>query len=128
MEILGTQPGQADVVRVLGNASLAGKLDLRIADDLQVSADTRFALMDIGGTLCGEFDAMAEATPVWSRPGGTLYVHYYHQSSGSSVVLNSSSVPVPEPTSLVAIAGFVAAGLLMNWRRRSRRRRAASKE
>ncbi len=58
IEAAGLEPGQFDVLHITGNATLAGKLELRFIDGYLPKAGDSFDFLQVGGTIAGAFAQM----------------------------------------------------------------------
>ena len=97
-----------------GNVELAGVLDVYLIDSFELLAGMSFEILNIGGTLTGEYDGLDEGALVGNYSGTDLYITYFG-GDGNDVTLFSPAVPEPS-TILLALLGLA---LLPRRRRQS---------
>jgi hypothetical protein len=61
IELGGTVPGlEHDQLIVSGNATVYGKLDVSLLAGYSLETDTLYAIIDVAGSLAGQFDGLSE--------------------------------------------------------------------
>lgn len=100
-----------DQLIVSGNADVSGDLSVEFINGFQLDRDQEFLIVDIHGSLNGQFAGLSEGDVVTSQGGRDLYITY-QAGSGNGIALFS----VPEPGSTLLIS--LMAGLAMIGRRR----------
>lgn len=76
IELGGTDPGNGfDQLQILGDATLGGTLDVSLLDDFQLAAGATFEILDIAGSMFGEFEGLGEGALVGNF-GEDLYITY----------------------------------------------------
>jgi hypothetical protein len=76
IQIGGAAPGtEHDQLRVSGNATLAGKLQVSL-HSFSLSAGQEFVVIDVGGTLSGQFAGLSEGALLGSAGGRELFITY----------------------------------------------------
>ena len=65
MELAGLLPGEFDQLMIAGDVSLAGNLAIDLLDGFLLSPNNEFEILDIGGTLSGQFFGLGEGDLVW---------------------------------------------------------------
>ena len=103
-----------DKLFVLGNTDLDGDLLVTIDSGFDLGADMDFLVLDVGGTLAGNFAGFSQGAIVTSDNGFDLRIDYLG-GDGNDVVLTTALVAVPEPSSMIVIG---AALLAMTVRRK----------
>lgn len=103
---------QYDQLVVTGNASLNGSLNVAFINSFALGANQTFHIMDVGGTLSGQFAGLGEGSVVTTNNGFDLHITYDHDTLDGVVLYT-----IPEPGTL-ALAGM---GMMcMVWRKRLR--------
>jgi len=104
---------------VTGNVELAGALDVYLINSFQLLDGMSFEILNVGGTLTGEYDGLPDGALVGTFSGTDLFINYAG-GDGNDVTLYSQAggSTVPEPAAiLLALFGLT---LLPRRRRRSR--------
>ena len=86
-----------DWVDVTGNVQLAGLLNVQLVDGFDLSHSMSFEIINVNGTLSGQFDGLGEGDLVGNFGGTDLYISYAGDD-GNDVVLFST---IPEPTTVL---------------------------
>ena len=102
-----------DWLDVTGDVELAGALEVYLIDSFELLAEMSFDILNVGGTLTGEYDGLDEGHKVGSFSGTNLYITYAG-GNGNDVTLFSRAVPEPAAV-LLALFGLA---LLPRRRRR----------
>ena len=90
IEIAGTVPGsEFDVLNVLGDVTLGGTLDVSLLNPFSLSPGQSFEIIDVGGSLSGSFDGLAEGGLVSDFDGLNLLITYLG-GDGNDVTLLSA--------------------------------------
>ncbi len=89
---------------VTGDVELAGVLDVYLINSFELLAGMSFEILNVGGTLTGEYDGLDEGHKVGSFSGTNLYITYAG-GDGNDVTLYSRAVPEPT-TLLLALFGL----------------------
>jgi hypothetical protein len=96
-----------DWLDVTGNVELAGALNVYLIDSFELLAGISFEILNVGGTLTGQYDGLGEGALVGNFGGEDLFITYT-AGSGNDVALYT----IPEPTTLLlALLALVAAPL-----------------
>ncbi|MEM7476705.1 MAG: hypothetical protein AAF483_17095 [Planctomycetota bacterium] len=103
-----------DWIEVGGDVELAGILDVTFINGFDISGFMSFEIIDVGGSLTGEFDGLAEGGLVGQFGATDLFITYAG-GDGNDIVLFGTGA-VPEPSSVMVLA-FT---LLLRSRRRRR--------
>lgn len=85
----GTAPGQFDSLAVGGDAALAGSLSVSLTGGFSLAPSLTFTIVDVGGSLTGGFNGLAEGGLVGNF-GGTNLVITYAGGDGNDVALLSA--------------------------------------
>ncbi len=109
IEIAGTTPGQFDVLKVTGDATLGGDLLLQFIDGFAPQQGDEFMFLDIGGALSGAF---ANIRLRGLLPGFQFDLR--EGAGGLTMVALNDGIAVPEPASL---ALFIVVLLVAPFRR-----------
>jgi hypothetical protein len=97
-----------DWVDVTGNVELAGLLNVQLTDNFELSHNMSFEIINVGGTLNGQFDGLGEGDLVGNFGGTDLYISYTGDDGNDVVLFNT----IPEPaTLLLALLAMTAAAL-----------------
>jgi hypothetical protein len=110
VELAGTGLGEFDRLEIAGNATLDGTLVLSLLDDLEPAFGDQFEILDVAGTLDGEFIGLGENS-VLAATTGEMFRISYSGGDGNDVVLTA----VPEPGGLTMLA-LTLLGLAMQTR------------
>ena len=102
-----------DRLDVTGDVELAGVLDVYLIDSFELLAGMSFEILNIGGTLTGEYDGLPDGARVETFSGMGLFINYAG-GDGNDVTLFSRAVPEPAAI-LLALFGLA---LLPRRRRR----------
>ncbi len=101
----GGSPGfDLDLLRVADLADLAGTLEVNLLDGFMPTSGDEFLIVTAAGGVSGTFD-------VYDLPALTGDDEWFVRYEPNEVILLVTSVPVPEPSTLL-LAAFVALGLL----------------
>jgi T5SS/PEP-CTERM-associated repeat protein len=111
IEIGGTAPGQFDVLNVIGNASIAGDLELAFIDGFAPRKGDRFDFLPVSGTFTGDF---ANVTVLNLEPG--FQFNLVFEDGRQTLVALSDGVFVPEPA-----AAWLIVPISLSLRRRRER-------
>ena len=106
-----------DWLDVTGDVELAGVLDVYLINSFQLLAGMSFEILNVGGTLTGEYDGLPDGALVGTFSGTDLFINYAG-GDGNDVTLYSQAAgpAIPEPaTLLLALLGLA---LLPRSRRR----------
>ncbi len=96
-----------DWIDVTGNVELAGLLDVSLIDGFELHRGDMFDILQVGGTLTGQYDGLGEGALVGNFGGEDLFITYT-AGDGNDVALYT----IPEPTTLLlALLALVAAPL-----------------
>jgi len=114
IELGGLLLGEFDQLAIAGDATLDGLLDVQLLSGFDLELDQQFTILDIAGTLVGEFIGLGEGDLVGNFGGQNLFISYT-AGDGNDVALFTA---VPEPSSLV----LLSIGLLGLCRTRHQRR------
>lgn len=109
IELAGTSSGMFDRVEVAGDAALDGTLVVSLLGGFTAPLGSQFEILDVAGTLSGEFVGLGEGATLAATGGGQFQISY----AGGGVTLTA----VPEPSGVLLLA---AAGLVVPMRRRRR--------
>lgn len=107
IELGGLAAGAFDRLEIAGDAILDGTLDVQLLDAFIPTAGDAFEILDVGGTLSGQFAGLAEGALIEFDTGVPLQLTYVG-GDGNDVVLTA----IPEPASLLLLllaAPFAAA-------------------
>ena len=116
IELSGSESGQFDSLIAAGDVTLDGLLDLQLLGGFTPDAGQTFEIIDVAGSLCGEFDGLGEGAVVDTFGGIDLRITYTG-GDGNDVFLRA----VPEPSVFaLALLGLVTMGFIA-CRRRERR-------
>jgi autotransporter-associated beta strand protein len=104
-----------DRIKVSGDTTLAGLLDVVLADGFNLQANQLFGVVDTGGVLTGAFSNFAEGDTVLSDNGFNLVITYAGMvtdgtvglAGGNDVVFYSSAIPEPATLALLVVSGLV---------------------
>ena len=80
-----------DQVMVTGNAILAGTLDVSLIDGFALGGNDVFEILDVGGTLTGQFSGLGEGARVGNF-GRDLFITYVG-GDGNDVALYTTERP-----------------------------------
>jgi hypothetical protein len=106
IDLGGAIAPQFDALKITGDVSLAGQLDVSLGNDYQLRLNQRFTVVDILGLRSGEFDGLQEGAVVGNFGGKDLFITYAG-GSGNDVVL-FTAVPEPNGASLALLAIAIA--------------------
>jgi hypothetical protein len=118
-EIGGLTAGSFDVLTILGDASLAGSVDLFFTDGFAPHAGDTFDLMTVSGTRSGDFTALH----IVNLQPGFQYTAGFQDQTYRLTALNDGTF-VPEPSTFLLLFAGATIVSLCAWRRRKRIRHA----
>ncbi len=95
IEIAGLEMGDFDRLNIAGDLFVDGQLSVELIDGFTLRGGQEFLIADIGGSLLGRFNGLAEGDRVGRFDNRDLYISY-SRGDGNDVVLFSG---VPEPGS-----------------------------
>ncbi len=98
IELGGLAAGEFDRLEIAGDVILDGTLDVQLLDAFMPTAGDTFEILDVGGTLSGQFVGLAEGALIEFDTGVPLQLTYIG-GDGNDVVLTA----VPEPASLLLL-------------------------
>ncbi len=104
-----------DWLDITGNLDLVGSLDVQFINGFTLNNLYSFKIINIGGTLTGQFDSLDEGGIVGNFGGADLFITYLG-GDGNDVVLYNNFSAVPEPGSVGLV--MLGIGLMMIRRRR----------
>ncbi|HJN67007.1 MAG TPA: hypothetical protein QF761_12425 [Pirellulales bacterium] len=106
-----------DWLDVTGNVELAGALDVYLINSFQLLDGMSFEILNVGGTLTGEYDGLPDGALVGTFSGTDLFINYAGGDGNDVTLFSQAAGPaVPEPATLL-LALF---GLALLPRRRRR--------
>ncbi|MCO6046706.1 hypothetical protein NG895_22650 [Aeoliella sp. ICT_H6.2] len=114
IELGGTSDGggdksltEFDWVDVTGDVTLAGQLNVSLLDGFALDDFQQFPIINVGGSLTGQFDGLAEGALVGNF-GRSLFITYVG-GDGNDVALFTTNA-IPEPSTLLLAAVFALCG------------------
>ena len=102
-----------DHLRVVGDMSLAGQLNVSTIDGFVLTYNDSFFVGEVVGSRTGTFDGLSEGSTVGTFDGVELFITY-GAGSGNDIALFTA---VPEPAS-AGLAGMLMLGWFAGRRRR----------
>lgn len=85
-----------DWMDVEGVFNIAGNLDVTFVNGFQLDDQYAFEIVNLEGTLTGQFDGLGEGASVGNFGGVDLFITYFG-GDGNDVVLFTNSSSIPEP-------------------------------
>lgn len=85
-----------DWMDVEGVFNIAGTLDVTLVNGSQIDDQYAFEIVNLEGTLTGQFDGLGEGASVGNFGGVDLFITYFG-GDGNDVVLFTNSSSIPEP-------------------------------
>lgn len=117
LEIGGLLAGdEFDRLTVAGDLTIDGQLNIELIDGFQLGTNDVFEIIDVDGTLTGQFDGLDHGDLFGNFGGQDLFISYKY-GDGNNVALVSNIAAVPEPASFLIMA-FAFSFSLGNYRRR----------
>ena len=92
IELAGLLPGEFDQLRIAGDASIDGYLAIELLDGFLPSPNDEFEILDIGGTLSGQFVGLDEGDLVGNFGGENLFISYT-AGDGNDISLFTTGIP-----------------------------------
>jgi hypothetical protein len=114
IELAGLADGEFDRLLFGGDVDLDGTLGLSLVSPFTLSGGDEFKILDVAGTLTGQFSGLDEGALIDLGDGNPLLQLTYAGGDGNDVVLTA----LPEPASAMLL---VVGGLASVTRRRSTR-------
>lgn len=115
IELGGTIGGtEFDALSVTGDVMLGGTLDVSLIESFTLSPEQTFEILDVGGTLTGQFAGLAEGALVGNF-GEDLYITY-QGGDGNDVELFTLTPFLPEDLNMDGFVDSLDLGILLsNW-------------
>jgi len=76
IELAGLLPGEFDQLVIAGDASIDGYLAIELLDGFLLSPNDEFEILDVAGTLSGQFVGLGERDLVGNFDGEDLFISY----------------------------------------------------
>jgi outer membrane autotransporter protein len=113
VELGGTALGEFDRLEVSGNMSLAGSLVAELIDPFMPAAGQMFEIIDVAGTLSGQFAGLNEGGLVATF--GTVHLTItYAGGDGNDVTLQATAIPEPAWVAALGVVLASACGWLVS--------------
>lgn len=114
LEIGGLALGEYDRLEISGDATILGTLLLELESGFTLAEGDEFEIIDLAGTLTGQFAGLDEGAQIDLGTGLPLQISYFG-GDGNDVVLTA----IPEPNAIVLVlATVVGSGVLLPRARR----------
>ena len=94
IELGGLLEGEFDQLEILGNATLNGELVVELLDEFTPSIGDQFEILDVDGTLSGQFTGLSEGSLVDTIDTVDLFISYLG-GDGNDVVLFADTAGLP---------------------------------
>lgn len=109
-----TAGSEFDHLEVTGDVLLGGSLDVSLIDSFTLAANQTFEILDVDGTLTGQFAGLAEGALVGNF-GEDLYITY-QGGDGNDVELTTVTPFLPEDLNMDGFVDSLDLGILLgNW-------------